>query len=788
MALAGLDEFTAYQVLVLSSLSLTATLLYSYLRRLGASRPGAYVSGLLFALGPLLVGRLGDTAMVAAAPMLVLLLLALERQRARVDAGSAAALAVAMALVLYAGSPEVSCASVILVLGRVLLSREPSGSDPRKARGQALFAVVCGFLLAAPQLVPSALALRDAAPGTTGLAEPAAALPGLAGLLVRYVSHTPAPPFALAALPLLSRRHVRGWALVLALALPVALASPGLASRTASVSFDLALAVLAGLVVSEHTAFRGDPRSRRVLAYVLVGALAAAAALSIATTLTGPLPQLLAGAVGVLAVSIIVLLVFGSSQSFLRAHLFLIPLTVSLLLQPYGRAAWSGAPTKSDLYAGTPTRQTLDRVMRPRGEERVLSLVQDWPHEAALDLGYAGQGAITGRRSANGYDPFVSARRRNAFDGMSEVGTLTPAFFHTDPGRLELLGIRFVQVRSTDLTTPPDGSGLGEALDLIIEPARPRYFPVPITATTEVRIESSLSDSVLVPQDAPVAIVSLRLATGRNLPVFLRAGEGTAEWAFDRPDVTGLMRHKKAKVLETFNMEGASFPGRRYLGVLPLNGRYLVDGIGIESLPGMGRLSLFRMGLFDAGTGRASGVSATSAYVSDAVRFKEAAATPLVRLFEVRASLGRARVVDGLRRLPGDEAVLAALRAPLGLGIDPRREALATEEEARGFVVPQGARTSRAVVARSSPSRIDLRAEGPGLLVVTEGWDAGWRAAVDEKPARIVRVNATHLGMALSAGPHRVALTHQPVGFGAGLCMGALGALALATYALRSRR
>ena len=71
------------------------------------------------------------------------------------------------------------------------------------ARLHALLALGCGFLLAAPQLVPTALALREAGAGTTGLAEPAAALPGLAGLLVRYVSHTPAPALALAALPLL---------------------------------------------------------------------------------------------------------------------------------------------------------------------------------------------------------------------------------------------------------------------------------------------------------------------------------------------------------------------------------------------------------------------------------------------------------------------------------------------------------------------------------------------------------------------------------------------------------
>jgi hypothetical protein len=788
MALAFLPEFAAFQLLVLASLSLATALLYAYMRRLGASRPGAYVSGLLFGLGPLLVGQLGDTAMVASAPMLVLVLLALERQRARPHPGTAAALAVAIALVLYAGSPEVSALATLLVLGRISSSRLQAGSDPRNAGAQAVFAVVCGCLLAAPQLVPTALALRDAGPGTTGLAEPAATLPGLAGLLVRYVSHTPAPAFALAGLPLLALPRVRGWALVFALALPMALVSPGLAGRTAALALDLALAVLAGLVVSAHSAVRAEPGGRRLRAYVLVGGLAAAAALSVATALTGRLPQLLAGALGVLAVAIIVFQVFGGSPNFVKAHVFLLPLTASLLLQPYGRAAWSGAPTRAELFSGTPTRQALDRVMRPRAEDRVLSLVVDWPKDAALDLAYAGLGSLTGRRSANGYDPLVSARRRSAFEGMSEGGLLTPGFLHTDPGRLEFLGVRFVQVRSKDLTTPADASGLGDALDIVVEPARPRYFPVPITATSEVRIESALSDAVLVPQDAPVALVTLRLASGRSLPVALRAGADTSEWAFDRLDVTGLMRHRKAKVFESFRVESADFTGHRYLGVLRLSGRYLVDGIGIESIPGTGRLSLFRMGLFDAGSGRAVGISAASAYVSDSVRFKEAAATPLVRLLEVRASLGRARVVDGLRRLPGDEAVLAALRAPLVLGIDPRREALVSDEDVLGFVMPAGARTSRAVVARASPSQMELRAEGPGLLVVSEGWDAGWSASLDDSPARILRVNATHLGLALSAGPHRVAFTHRPVGFRAGLATGALGALALASYALRRRR
>src|SRR5207247_10440464 len=74
-ALALLPPFAAFQVLVLASLSATAALTFLYLRRLGANPLGAYAAGLFFSLGPYLVGHLGDTATVGAAPLLPLLLL-----------------------------------------------------------------------------------------------------------------------------------------------------------------------------------------------------------------------------------------------------------------------------------------------------------------------------------------------------------------------------------------------------------------------------------------------------------------------------------------------------------------------------------------------------------------------------------------------------------------------------------------------------------------------------------------------------------------------------------------
>ena len=88
---------------------------------------------------------------------------------------------------------------------------------------------------------------------------------------------------------------------------------------------------------------------------------------------------------------------------------------------------------------------------------------------------------------------------------------------------------------------------------------------------------------------------------------------------------------------------------------------------------------------------------------------------------------------------------------------------------------------------RAVGGHIEARAEGPGLLVVAEGWDRGWQAEVDGEHARILRVNHMAMGLGLPPGVHRVTLTHRPRGFAAGLALGGIGILALGLEAFRRR-
>ncbi len=796
LALAPLAPLTAFQLLVLGSLALTGPLAYLYARRLGALPVGALSTGLGFALGPHLVAHLGDTATIVAAPALPLVLLAAENQLARPRRELAAmlALAAAVALVLLCGSAAAALAAALLLGARLSLAFLPrllrgDGADAPRILS-TLTAVLAGCLLAAPQLVPTLVALAESAPGGAGAADRATApLAGVAGFVVRYVSHSPAPIFALSAVPLLRGvPALRAAFAVVALVLVLfALRGGPDVGGPLPLAFDLALAVLAGLALDAQWRARCEPLGRRVRSLALVAALFAAAALSIATTVTGPLAPELQAPVGLLALALVLHFALAGSRDTVYAHVFLLPLVVSFLLQPLGRKAWAGAPTASELTDKTPTRAALDRAMGERGDERLLSLSAAWPHARARDLGWANLASLSGHRNANGYDPMVPAARLQALGGMRSDGTATRELFETDPARLELLGVRWVQVPTDTLAVPGDADGLGEALDVVLEPPRPHLFALPITRATEVRLLSFLAGATGVRDGEIVAECVARLASGREIWLPIRAGVDTAEWAWDRPDLRGKVAHARPRVHASF-VTGQGVTGNQYLAVLRLPGRFLVRSLRFRALPGAPPLRLVRAGLFDAESSRATGLSTAAAFVSDEVRLAEAAGTPLVSLFEVRRGIGPAWVVESLRRLPDAQRVLDVLRAPTRRGVDTRREAIAAEADVRGVALPPGSRSQAADVARAAGGRIVVRAAGPGLLVIGEGYDAGFGARVDGVPARVLRVNADRVGIVLQEGTHRIVLTHRARGLLAGLVLAALATLGLVLGSLWSGR
>ncbi len=513
LLLAPFEPFAAFQALVLISLSLAGTLTFLYLKRLGATAPGAFVGALSFAFGPYLLGHFEDTATLVAAPMLPLVLLTAESHMNRASASRLIGLAVSIALLVLAGSPEALKAGGALLFGRLLLGHTLSRSPRAPSRQATALAVLLGLALSAPQWLPTLDLLPSAGRQVTGLLAERAAegVSGLAGLILKTVTHTPAASLAIASLPLLfERQPVR----VLLLAVLASLAlqvgrGPLLAPGALPLVVEFALAVLAGLALDEQWKERKTHRGRRLRAYFLVASLASVGVLSVAAATLGGLPDRLAAAVGVYALALIIYFALADAESGVAAGVFLLPLTVSFALQPISREVFREAPTRSQLIAGTPTRRAVDRALGEIAEKpRILTLVRAFPEELALDLGFAGYGALIPRIQANGYDPMAPQSARRVLGEMAARGFLSEKSLTPDVALLREWSIDAVQVPTEDLTKAKGDEGF----EITLPPGTQRTFALPFVRLKNITVS-------LAAETTAVLQVKARVNGDREVPL-----------------------------------------------------------------------------------------------------------------------------------------------------------------------------------------------------------------------------------------------------------------------------
>lgn len=127
------------------------------------------------------------------------------------------------------------------------------------------------------------------------------------------------------------------------------------------------------------------------------------------------------------------------------------------------------------------------------------------------------------------------------------------------------------------------------------------------------------------------------------------------------------------------------------------------------------------------------------------------------------------------------EAAAALVAAP---GFDPRAGCVVEGDEPAA-----GCAGGRVRLLALGADRLELAvdAPAPGLLVVREGWGAGWRATVDDRPAPLLPADVLFRAVRVPAGVHRVVLEHEAPGRAEGAAM-SLGTLLLCVaLALRRR-
>jgi O-antigen/teichoic acid export membrane protein len=175
----------------------------------------------------------------------------------------------------------------------------------------------------------------------------------------------------------------------------------------------------------------------------------------------------------------------------------------------------------------------------------------------------------------------------------------------------------------------------------------------------------------------------------------------------------------------------------------------------------------------------------------DDPRLQEVYSGPDGRVYENKDVLPRAFVVGNVQLAPDAHTALQLLSSP---GFDP--SASAVVEGATDIGVGDGGEASAPEAGRSalvvaySGRKVDVRASGPGLLVLTDNNFPGWKATVDGQPVGVVTADYTFRGVPLPPGEHQVEFTFAPASVIIGALVSGLSlallALAFVAYAWRA--
>jgi hypothetical protein len=340
-------------------------------------------------------------------------------------------------------------------------------------------------------------------------------------------------------------------------------------------------------------------------------------------------------------------------------------------------------------------------------------------------------------------------------------------------------------------------------------------FVVPPVEADGVALLTNLSWSVNVPDGASVARVRLFAEGGRSFDFDLRAGEHTSDWAYDRADLRARVRHKRAPLATSYEVEDARgrYEAHTYVSSFRLPERVAVTGGEIEGArlaraPDL-TLGVTRVSLFEEANGksfplRREWVSRQSASAQPEPQTKQegqttsqpgpaasAQATPTpqtlatpqtreqlalkrwrrlarlgdVAVFENTRALPRVWLASDVRVLPEEEmlGVIRTGRLPEGGAWEPLRTALVEAPlDFRGDAA--GDPSARASFVRREPNRVELKtnSSAPTILVLSENHYPGWRTYVDGRAAETLRVDYGLRGVVLAAGEHRVEFVYRP--------------------------
>lgn len=371
--------------------------------------------------------------------------------------------------------------------------------------------------------------------------------------------------------------------------------------------------------------------------------------------------------------------------------------------------------------------------------------------------------------SANGYFPLLPERHAQYLSNLT-------------PGRLNLLNTRYFLIPQL-LPVDPET----ERYD-VHNPFTPdlvgRTVNIPPTPAESLKLVSFTSQSADWPQSELVAEIVLTSSDGSTVRLPVRAGQETAEWAYDRSDVAKQIAHDRPPVTQTWPARSGFPPqehlGHAYLARYQLPSAMKVSQIQVIPARPAGLFHIEKMTLI------AQNQQHSLADLLGRGHHRLAYRDPDVVIYENRDALPRAFVAGRARVVTDDQKALSIIDSP---EFDSRAVVLLNTSRPAGEHpngnAPQPGEANHPTVriVHYSARQVEIRVEldQPGYLVLLDSFYPGWYATVDGRPATIHRANVLFRAVGLEAGRHLVTFVYAPWSFKAGAVISLMALISMAT-------
>lgn len=380
---------------------------------------------------------------------------------------------------------------------------------------------------------------------------------------------------------------------------------------------------------------------------------------------------------------------------------------------------------------------------------------------------------IYGVPNAIGYTPLIFERSGLYLEKMTA-------------SMMNLLNARYFLIPQMLPTTPQvEGDDLEN--DYVIKFTKERV-KIPPTQVSKIMVGSSLAQSVDLTDGTPVARISLVTQDGTTHDLILRAGQETAEWAYERSDVRRAVKHSMPPVATTFRASSAFpvelHPGHTFLAEYDVTNQgkpITLTGVFVTPLIPPG---LIHIEQFDLVTADAKQVSLAHLTGRDDQHLVYR--SQYVAIYENPDALARAFLVHNTRILPDD----TALEQMQSDQFNSQQMLILADgvELSSGDGAQREDESVKITEYKPEHLTLEVEAKGDGYLLLNDSWYPGWVAHVDGTEMPIERGDYIFRAVRIRAGMHRVDMDYRPGSLYVGSAIGMVGLVIAGGIFFWSRR